>query len=204
MGGYPGLKRVKYALYLRCLYVLRGENGSGEKSFLDQPVQSLHAIFSARRAWTLHQQKVIFVKKIVAGKMRSLAKIAHTLLLCLRWKRGFGFMGNNFPWHTEKYGQADALDGRLLFALNGGARSTRLLAFAPDKQNLHEKMAPTNYLNNLVDKRENTVCLPAIMRWFRADSGGNRGFRKQLRKHLTIQVAASACIRFKKKLDVVT
>jgi hypothetical protein len=62
------------------------------------------------------------------------------------------------------------------------------------------ELATKNYLTGEVDykKETNTVYLPAITSWFRADFGGKKGMLDILKKHGIIPQQSAPKIGFKK------
>lgn len=137
----------------------------------------------------------------VAGKRFSLDDIEHGILRRSRIKWSLGYLNKPFLGKMEKALRVDTLDYRLHFALNCGAKSCPPIAFyVSDKIDQQLDLATKAYLSGeaAYDKEKNTVYLPAIMNWFRADFGGKKGMRTLLKETGIIPEEKKPKIRFKK------
>ena len=149
--------------------------------------KSRHSFFTSRQI-------------LIAGKMLSLDDIEHGILRRSKIKWSLGHLNKLFPGKFEKGFRAQAVDYRIHFALNCGAKSCPPIAYYdPEKIDAQLEMATKNYLRSEVelDTGKNVAYLPAIMGWFRADFGGKKGMRALLKKHSLLQNKKPA-IRFKK------
>ena len=124
----------------------------------------------------------------VAGNIFSLDDIEHGILRRSKIKWSLGYFNKLFPSKTEKTLRVNTLDFRIHFALNCGAESCPPIAFYnPESIDEQLKMATNAYLTAeaVYDSLTNTLLLPALMSWFRADFGGKKSM-KQLVKQLGI------------------
>ncbi len=108
----------------------------------------------------------------IAGERLSLDNIEHGILRHSKIKWSLGYLNKLFPSAFEKKNRVDTLDYRIHFALNCGAKSCPPIAFyQPLQINKQLDLATQAYLAGDVeyDEAKNTVLLPAIMGWFRAN-----------------------------------
>ncbi len=113
----------------------------------------------------------------IAGEKISLDNIEHGILRHSKLKWSLGYLNKLFPSAFEKKNRVNALDYRIHFALNCGAKSCPPIAFyQPHQIDKQLDLATQAYLAGDVkyDEAKNTVALPAIMGWFRADFGGKK------------------------------
>lgn len=137
----------------------------------------------------------------IAGVRLSLDDVEHGILRRSKLKWSFGYFSNWLPSNIERAWRVAAVDYRIHFALNCGARSCPPIAFYnPELLDAQLEMAAAAYLGSEADYEElkNVVRLPAIMSWFRADFGGKRGMKTILKKHNIIPQAGNPKIRFRK------
>jgi len=140
-------------------------------------------------------------KFVIAGKDYSLDNMEHGILRRSKLVWSLGHFSKLFPKKTEKELRVDAVDYRIHFALNCGAKSCPPIAYyAPEKLDQQLELATKNYLKSesSYNAENNEAQLPAIMGWFRADFGGKKGMRKILKKHQLIPEDANPKIKFKK------
>jgi Protein of unknown function, DUF547 len=120
----------------------------------------------------------------VAGKSLSLDDMEHGILRHSKIKWSLGYLGKWWPSAFEQKHRVKALDHRLHFALNCGAKSCPPIAYyEPGKLDEQLTMATKNYLRTSViyDDATNTLTLPAILSWFRADFGGKKGILRLIK-----------------------
>ncbi len=137
----------------------------------------------------------------IAGRAWSLDEIEHGILRRSKTKWSLGYVNRFFPGKIEKILRVDKVDYRIHFALNCGAKSCPPIAFfTSSKINEQLNAATKAYLNSEAefDLVQNTIHLPAIMSWFRADFGGKKNMRKLLEQNGVPGVNASTSIEFKK------
>ena len=136
----------------------------------------------------------------VAGKLLSLDDIEHGILRHSKIKWSLGYLNKLFPGTFEKQQRVDALDYRIHFSLNCGAKSCPPIAFYKTEQ-LDEQldMATKAYLQGEAEynKTNNAVGLPALMSWYRGDFGGKRKMIKLLHKLQIVPKEKNPSIRFK-------
>lgn len=137
----------------------------------------------------------------IAGNKLSLDDIEHGILRHSKTKWSLGHVNKLFAGGFEKKFRVDTVDYRIHFALNCGAKSCPPIAYyTPEKISAQLELATKNYLKNEAEYKanENTVYLPAIMSWFRADFGGKKGMKQILNKYNIIAANADPEIKFKK------
>lgn len=137
----------------------------------------------------------------IAGQPLSLDDVEHGILRRSRNKWSLGYMGKLFPAAFEKKFRVNQPDYRIHFALNCGARSCPAIAFyEPARINQQLDLAARAYLGTEAeyDAATNTVHLPAIMSWFRADFGGKKGIRELLYRQGVVPTGKKPGIRFRK------
>ncbi len=113
----------------------------------------------------------------IAGTKISLDDIEHGILRRSKIKWSLGYLDKIFPSAFEKLNRVDNVDYRIHFALNCGAASCPPIAFYdPLQLNRQLNLATKAYLHTdaKYDAANNSIALPAIMGWFRADFGGKR------------------------------
>jgi hypothetical protein len=149
-----------------------------------------------KRRSRFFQQKSIHV----AGVRLSQDAIEHGILRRSKLKWSLGYLNDWFPSKIEKALRVAAVDYRIHFALNCGARSCPPIAFyRPETLDAQLETATRAYLESeaAYEELKNFVRLPATMRWFRADFGGKRGIKNILKKHAIIPQGSNPKIRFK-------
>ena len=138
---------------------------------------------------------------VVAGKTFSLDEIEHGILRRSKIKWSLGYLNKLFPGKTEKELRVAALDYRLHFALNCGAKSCPPIAFYnPENIDKQLDIATTAYLGTEVNfiGEKNVVELPALLNWFRRDFGGKKKIIALLKEKQLIPADANPKIKFKK------
>lgn len=143
-----------------------------------------------------------FGKKFIqiAGHSFSLDDIEHGILRRSKVKWSLGYFNKLFLGKTEKQLRVTALDYRIHFALNCGAKSCPPIAFYRaediDKQ---LDIATKVYLSGEAeyDKSVNRIKLPALMSWFRRDFGGKKGMIALLQALAIVPVGKKPAIQFK-------
>jgi hypothetical protein len=137
----------------------------------------------------------------VANNKISLDKIEHGILRRSKIKWSLGYVNKIFPSALEKKLRVEKVDYRIHFALNCGAKSCPPIAFYnPDDLDTQLDVATKAFLTSECEynKEQNTVSVPKLMSWFRADFGGKKGILDILKKNLIIPMDANPKIKFKK------
>ena len=140
-------------------------------------------------------------KIVIAGKQLSLDDIEHGVLRRSKIKWSLGYLNKFFQSDFEKKFRVAKLDNRIHFALNCGAKSCPPITYYdPEKIDMQLELATRNYLKSetVYDKTSDSIFLPKIMNWFRADFGGKNGIRKMLKKYQIINSDKEVKISFKK------
>lgn len=138
---------------------------------------------------------------LIAGKKLSLDDIEHGILRHSKIKWSLGYLNKLFPSRFEKSNRVDKVDYRIHFSLNCGAKSCPPIAFYKTEQiNKQLDVATKVYLKGEAnyDEQKNSVSLPALMGWFRADFGGKKKMKVLLRNLSIIPEGKSPSITFKK------
>lgn len=136
----------------------------------------------------------------IAGHSFSLDDIEHGILRRSKVKWSLGYFNKLFPGKIEKQLRVAALDYRIHFALNCGAKSCPPIAFYRaediDKQ---LDIATKVYLDGEAEYNEsvNRIKLPALMSWFRRDFGGKKGMIALLQTLAIVPVGKKTGIQFK-------
>lgn len=134
----------------------------------------------------------------IAGYTLSLNDIEHGILRGGRSWWSFGYLRDPFASRFVKRFRLP-LDPRIHFALNCGAASCPPIAFCTGER-LEEQLerATAAYLETgaRFDPGTNTVEVPPLLHWYRADFGGCAGMLALLRRFGTIPSAARPRIRF--------
>lgn len=137
---------------------------------------------------------------VIAGKKLSFDDIEHGILRHSKAKLSLGYFNKWFPNKFERNFRTDTLDYRIHFALNCGAESCPPIAFYDpliiDKQ---LNLATKNYLRQEVvyDSIANSVTVPKLMQWFKADFGGKKGIWLMLQKQGLIPLLSHPKIKYK-------
>jgi hypothetical protein len=143
----------------------------------------------------------IFTGKLItiAGTKFSLDDIEHGILRKYRWKLSKGYLPKFFPGKLIKQLAVTAIDYRIHFALNCGAKSCPLIAFYTyDNINKQLDIAAKSFLNSETefDDIKKQVRVTKIMSWFIADFGGKKGIRKIIKEKLQNDVEGYS-VKFK-------
>lgn len=137
----------------------------------------------------------------IAGRKLSLDDIEHGILRHSKIKWSLGHLNKLFPSSFEKKQRVDAVDYRIHFSLNCGAKSCPPIAFyKPEDLGRQLDMATKVYLQGEAEynKKDKTIGLPAIMGWFRGDFGGKKKMIELLRKLEIVPSNITPVIKFKK------
>ncbi|MEJ7738371.1 MAG: DUF547 domain-containing protein [Chitinophagaceae bacterium] len=136
----------------------------------------------------------------IAGHFLSLDNIEHGILRHSKIKWSLGYLNTFFPSAFERKNRAQAVDYRIHFSLNCGAKSCPPIAFyKPEQLDKQLDQATKVYLQGESDynEKENTVSVPALMGWFRHDFGGRKEMKRLLKKLSVIPAGKNPSIHFK-------
>lgn len=136
----------------------------------------------------------------IAGLIMSLDDIEHGILRRSKIKWSKGYLDKLFPSSFEKKNRVSKLDYRIHFALNCGAKSCPPIAFyKPEQIDKQLEIATKTYLKGeaTYDPVENTVSVPALMRWFIHDFGGEKNVIKLLRSLEVVPSNVNPKVHFK-------
>ncbi|WP_434036937.1 DUF547 domain-containing protein [Formosa sp. 4Alg 33] len=138
------------------------------------------------------QGKHIFkVKTITIARTHfSLDDIEHGILRKYRWKKSLGYLPNLFVAPLIKKLAVRAVDYRIHFALNCGAKSCPPIAFYTlDKldQQLDDAMYAFLSSETTVNSETKTIQTSKLLFWYQGDFGGLKGVRYMLKTVLSIE-----------------
>lgn len=135
----------------------------------------------------------------VAGVRMSFDDLEHGIIRNSKAKWSGGYIGRLFPPSWEKDLQVSAVDYRIHFALNCGAKSCPSVRLYDEKTVDHQlNKATEQYLTKHVkfNKKENTVSVPALLSWFRADFGNKDNVRNILKSLKLIPKESDPAINY--------
>lgn len=136
----------------------------------------------------LKQPKIYTAKQMtVAGQQLSLDDIEHGILRRFRYKYSLGYFPNIFVSALIKKWAVTAVDFRIHFALNCGAKSCPPIAFYSVDQ-LEEQLdlsgTSFNQAESFINHEKKVMHISRLFLWFLNDFGGRKGIRKILGKYL--------------------
>ncbi len=161
-------------------------NDIARKTFWINIYNAFFQILSSRDS---EDQSIIFSRKAIniAGIKFTLDDIEHGILRKFRNKYSMGYLPQFCPSRLIKLLCVTAIDYRIHFALNCGAKSCPPIAFY-NYDSLDEQLntATQSFLNSetRVDTTLKEVRVTKIMKWFKADFGGTVGIKKILKQNL--------------------
>lgn len=117
----------------------------------------------------------------VAGEVLSFDLIEHGVLRRSKSKLSLGYFGKVNVSNFEKLFRVKKVDPRIHYALNCGAKSCPPISvYHAEKVNEELDQSCKAYLTENHKVNENSLEVPVLFSWFRADFGGKRGVRKFL------------------------
>lgn len=120
----------------------------------------------------------------VAGELLSFDLIEHGVLRRSKSKLSLGYFGKLKVSKFEKLFRVKKVDPRIHYALNCGAKSCPPISvYHADKVNEELDSSCKAYLTLNHKVNENSIEVPVLFSWFRADFGGKRGVRKFLLRY---------------------
>jgi hypothetical protein len=157
-----------------------------------------------RRRWRFFTAAAV----TVAGRRLSPNAIEHGILRRSALAAGLGYLRNPVPSRYERLFRVEAVDARVHFALNCGARSCPpLAAWEPTTLDADLDRATSVYL--LAESRrvatgpgaaDSTagvqLIVPRLLHWYRGDFGGRTGILALLRRHGLVGPSERPTIRF--------
>lgn len=135
------------------------------------------------------QRRVFYKTKFirVAGHMLSLDDIEHGMIRHSKNKFLFGYVNKFITTDFEKQLRCEALDNRIHFALNCGAKSCPpILYYEPQKIDQQLDLATQGYLLAECKIEHGCVYVPMLFSWFRGDFGGKRNMIRFLEKYSVV------------------
>lgn len=161
-----------------------------------------NAFFQILRSERQVGKPAIYHQKLVniAGQAFSLDDIEHGILRRNRIKWSLGYLSNPFAPTLLKKLAVSAMDYRIHFALNCGARSCPPIAFySPEKLERQFDMAALSFLEGetVVFSEKKEIHVSRLFQWFLGDFGGRGGVRRILNEKLKLETAGMKLV-FKK------
>jgi hypothetical protein len=136
----------------------------------------------------------------VAGKHLSLDFILHRILRRSKNKFGLGYIGRVIISDYEKMFRTDYVDYRLHFAINNGSASCGPADFyrvATLNDQLNQATVFFLHKECVYNDTLQTVTLPQMLEWYKADFGGEKGMLQFLEKLLIIPAGKKTKLRFR-------
>ena len=136
----------------------------------------------------LKQPKIYTAKRMtIAGKPISLDDIEHGILRRFRYKYSLGYLPDIFIDTQFKKWAVSAVDFRIHFALNCGAKSCPPIAFySAEKLEEQLELSTKAFITNetQVDQQKRTFSISRLFLWFLKDFGGPKGGKNIVEKYL--------------------
>lgn len=143
--------------------------------------------FILKKNPTLFEDRGAFFKAkqiTVAGELLSFDLIEHGVLRRSKSKLSLGYFGKVHVSDFEKLFRVKKVDPRIHYALNCGAKSCPPISvYHADKLEEELDLSCKMYLTQNHKVNANTLEVPVLFSWFRADFGGKRGVRKFLLRY---------------------
>lgn len=137
----------------------------------------------------LHQKRNAFFNEkrmVIAGKELSFDDIEHGIIRRSKVKLSLGLFSKWRVSDFEKQFRCDAVDPRVHFALNCGAKSCPPIA-ALELSRINKQLDASTRLHlqatSTFNEAENTVYITTLFSWFRGDFGNKDGIRKFLKQY---------------------
>ncbi|MBA3829335.1 MAG: DUF547 domain-containing protein [Taibaiella sp.] len=158
---------------------LQLNNDNKKKAFFINLYNAYTQVSLKKNPEQYKNRNAFFTKKQIhlAGYFISLDKLEHGILRHSKTKWSLGYIDKLFPGRLERKLRVAKVDYRIHFALNCGAKSCPAIAYyKPEQLDEQLALATKTYLEDeaVYDLQSNTLHLPALMSWFRADFGGKR------------------------------
>jgi hypothetical protein len=151
-----------------------------------------NAFFQILRTERQIEKPAIYRQKLatIAGQAFSLDDIEHGILRKYRFKWALGYLPDPFAPALLKKLAVQAVDYRIHFALNCGAKSCPPIAFySSEKLEQQLDMATLSFLEGetkvFFEKKE--VHVTRLFQWFLADFGGRGGIRRILKEKINLE-----------------
>lgn len=136
----------------------------------------------------LKQPKIYTAKQMrIAGRKISLDDIEHGILRRFRYKYSLGYLADPFVSSLIKRWAVTAIDFRIHFALNCGAKSCPPIAFySVDKLEQQLELSSTSFIevDSQIDHDNKIIHISRLFLWFLKDFGGRKGARSIVGKYL--------------------
>jgi len=168
--------------------LLKQLNGDPAKKAFFINVYNGFTNISLRRIPEQYKNRGAFFKSkqfTIAGNKLSLDIIEHGFLRRSSIKWSLGMLHKLFPSKLDRKFRVEAVDYRIHFSLNCGAKSCPPVGMY-DTTNLEKQLdaSTSKYLkaNTSYNKEKNTLMVPSLMNWFRGDFGCKKGVIKICQK----------------------
>lgn len=142
-----------------------------------------------RNFHNLTQPQIYTLKEMkIAGQKISLDDIEHGILRRYRYKYSLGYFPDPFVSGLIKKWAVSAMDYRIHFALNCGAKSCPPIAFySADKLDEQLNLASMSFIQNetRIDEKIKRIYVSRLFLWFLNDFGGRSGIKKIMSRHFS-------------------
>lgn len=131
-----------------------------------------------------NDKKTFFKRRFIpiGNEQFSFDDIEHGILRHSKNKISLGYWGKCFVSQREKKLRVEQLDYRIHFALNCGAKSCPPIAFYESADiDRQLRLATAAYLQSECTYKDQTLYVPKLFWWFKADFGGREGMLRILK-----------------------
>lgn len=120
----------------------------------------------------------------IAGQQLSFDDVEHGILRRSKNKLSLGFLNKLIVPRFEKKFRVDAVDARIHFALNCGAKSCPpVKVYHPDRVEEELNKSAADYLRKVTEIQEEGVLTTVLFSWFRNDFSDRGGITAYLKKY---------------------
>ncbi len=173
-----------------------------KKAFWINIYNAFIQIILAKTPANYSDRRVFFTSKqlVIAQHNFSLDDIEHGILRRSKIKHGLGYITNPFASTFEKMHRVNKVDSRIHFCLNCGAVSCPPIAFfKPENLDRQMDLATKSYLQNecFYDETTNTIGVPSLLLWFKADFGTSEQIIELLVRNNIIPIDKRPSLQYK-------
>lgn len=152
-------------------------------------INAYNAFFQMlRKGKNLKRPQIFREKHIsISGRQLSLDNIEHGILRRFRHKYSLGLLPNPFVSAWIRKHAVHAIDYRIHFALNCGAKSCPPIAFyRANRLEEQLELATASFieLDSRIDESRKEMHVTRLFKWYLRDFGGTKGVRRIISKHL--------------------
>ncbi|MDX1907042.1 MAG: DUF547 domain-containing protein [Bacteroidia bacterium] len=163
-------------------------------------VYNSHIIILLRENPALFEDRGSFFTQprvTIAGRLLSFDDIEHGIIRRSRVKLGLGLIGNPFADKFERMFRTQAVDPRVHFALNCGAKACPpVRVYRAATLDAQLDASASMYLRTHTELQGQTVTVTPLMSWFRGDFGGKKGQLRMLKAYTVIPADQEPTIQY--------